>query len=491
VNGGKVVVVGGGLAGISAAIELAEAGLPVCLVEARPWLGGATCSFGRRGLTVDNGQHIFFRSWSAYRDLLTKLGTAEFASIQDELELMVLAEDGQAVLRRSSLPPPLHLVGSLARYRLLSPGERLMLLPAVVGLRKAAARTGAAAGGGAPGDAGFADWLARHGQGERARRMFWEVLSVPALNTEADQADPALAGSLLTSLGLAARDSADIGISSVPLSQLHSRPAATQLSRLGAQVRLCRRVTAIRPGPGGYAVQIESDQDAVSEDQLPFERDEPELVPAAAVVLAIPPWDAARLAPAELAGDAAGWARLDASPIVSLHVIYGGSVTGLRFAATAGLPVRWIVDKTDASGLRSGQYLAASIPAADKYVDTPAGGLREEFLPLLGRLFPAAETAKVEDFFVTRERRATVRQTRAASAFRPSQETSLPGFAVAGAWTDTGVPDTMEGAVRSGRLAARAVISRLAGAAAAEVRADSAADSAGDSDSDAVAATRQ
>jgi squalene-associated FAD-dependent desaturase len=483
VTGGKVVVVGGGLAGISAAIELAEAGLPVCLVEARPWLGGATCSFGRRGLTVDNGQHIFFRSWSAYRGLLAKLGTTEFAPIQDEFELTVLASDGQAVLRRSSLPPPLHLARSLARYRLLSAGERLMLLPAAVALRKAAQPAAVPAGRGANGDAGFDDWLARHGQGDRARRMFWDVFSVPALNVAADQADPALAGTLLHSLGLAERDSADIGIASVPLSHLHGRPAVALLSRLGVQIRLCRRVTDIRPGPVGYSVRIEGDQEEPAEDQLPFERDEPELVPAAAVVLAVPAWEAARLAPSELARDAAQWGRLGASPIVSMHVVYGGRVTGLRFAATADLPVRWIVDKTDAAGLHTGQYLAAAIPAADRFVDIPAGGLREQFLPLLSRLFPAAAGAKVEDFFVTRERRATFRQTRGSAALRPGQGTGLAGFAVAGAWTDTGMPDTMEGAVRSGRLAARAVLAHLAGGGAQNVRVVAS--------SDAVAATRQ
>ncbi len=482
-TGGKVVVVGGGLAGISAAIELAEAGLPVCLIEARPWLGGATCSFGRRGLTVDNGQHIFFRSWSAYRGLLAKLGTTQFASIQDEFELTLLGGDGQAVLRRSALPPPLHLAGSLARYRLLPVGGRLMLLPAVVALRKAAQRSGVPARGGAHGDAGFADWLARHGQGDRARRMFWEALSVPALNVAADQADPALAASLLADLGLAARDSADIGIACVPLSQLHGRPAVALLSRLGVQIRLCRRATVIQPDQAGFGVQIECDQDAPAEDQLPFERDEPELVEAAAVVLAVPAWEAARLAPSGLAGEAARWGRLGASPIVSLHVIYGGKVTGLRFAATADLPVRWIVDKTDAAGLRTGQYLAASIPAADRYVDIPAAGLREEFLPLLRRLFPAAASAKVEDFFVTRERRATFRQTSGSAALRPGQETSLPGIVVAGAWTDTGMPDTMEGAVRSGRLAARVVLAHLAGGGTQSARVPVS--------SDAVAATRQ
>jgi len=105
-----VVVVGGGLAGISAAVDLAEAGLSVTLLEARPWLGGATCSFARRGLTIDNGQHAFLRCCGAYRDLLAKLGVASSVAIQNRLELTVLGSpDGTVTVRRSSLPAPLHL----------------------------------------------------------------------------------------------------------------------------------------------------------------------------------------------------------------------------------------------------------------------------------------------------------------------------------------------------------------------------------------------
>jgi len=171
-------------------------------------------------------------------------------------------------------------------------------------------------------------------------------------------------------------------------------------------------------------------------------------------VIAVPPPAAARLLPPG-AGPATGpgpreWAQLGFSPIVNVHVIYDQRVTRLPFAAAVDSPVQWVFDRTGPSGLTSGQYLAVSLSAADEYVDVQAAGLREQFLPAMADLFPAARGAAVTDFFVTRERRATIRQEPGCGALRPGQATGLPGLVVAGAWTDTGWPDTMEGAVRSG-----------------------------------------
>jgi uncharacterized protein with NAD-binding domain and iron-sulfur cluster len=129
--------------------------------------------------------------------------------------------------------------------------------------------------------------------------------------------------------------------------------------------------------------------------------------------------------------------------------------------------VQWVFDKTRVAGARAGQYLAVSLSAADGYVDLPVAALRERFLPALEQLFPAAAQARVSDFFVTRERRATFRQAPGCGALRPGAATSLPGLVLAGAWTDTGWPDTMEGAVRSGRTAAQELIRALAAQAAA------------------------
>ena len=124
-------------------------------------------------------------------------------------------------------------------------------------------------------------------------------------------------------------------------------------------------------------------------------------------------------------------------------------------------PVQWVFDKTRQAGLAAGQYLAVSLSAADSYVDVPAAALREQFLPALEQLFPAAAGAGIADFFVTRERRATFRQAPGIGAIRPGTATSVPGLVLAGAWTDTGWPDTMEGAVRSGEQAAERLTSEL------------------------------
>jgi uncharacterized protein with NAD-binding domain and iron-sulfur cluster len=178
---------------------------------------------------------------------------------------------------------------------------------------------------------------------------------------------------------------------------------------------------------------------------------------ADAVVLAVPHEKAAPLVPPGALPDATvrAWAGLGASPIVNVHVIYDRPVTNLEFAAAIDSPVQWVFDRTPISGMDGpGQYLAISLSAADSYADVPAAKLREQFVPALAELFPAARDAQVTEFFVTRERRATFRQAPGSGALRPKAATRWPGLVLAGAWTDTGWPDTMESAVRSGLAAA-------------------------------------
>ena len=467
-----VVVVGGGLAGISAAIDLAEAGLSVTMLEARPWLGGATCSFARRGLIIDNGQHTFLRCCGAYQDLLAKLGVASLVAVQNRLEIAVLGSpmveptvpgstvpasigpepSAPVALRRSGLPAPLHLVRALAEYRLLPKAERLKAAAVMAALRF----TGS---GPDDDDISFGEWLADRGQGETARRLLWDLLSAAALGLPADQADRLLAVTAIRTALLSGRGSADIGVPAVPLSKLHSGPAAALLSRLGARVLLGVRATAIQlSGRGGYDIWLDP---AAPGNQAGVLGRGPSALHAAGLVLAVPAWEAAWLAPAELSREAERWGRLEAMPVLSLHVIYGSPVTRLPYAVVVDSPVRWVVDKTGPAGLHVGQYLAASVPAADSYVDLPASRLRAELLPELERLFPAATDAELQDFFITRERRALIRQVPGSQRLRASQPAGLPGLALAGAWTNTGWPDTMEGAVRSGHIAALKVLSEL------------------------------
>ena len=438
----RVVVIGGGLAGITAAIALAESGADVTLLEARPRLGGATCSFHRDGLIVDTGQHVFLGCCSAYRGLLAKLGMTEHAPLQDRFDVTVLAPGGsaprQARLRRTALPGPLHMLPALGRYPFLSWAERAQVSRPALAMRFVDPAAPAAD------TQRFGDWLAARGQTERARRALWDLFSVSALNIAGDDASLALAATVVKTGLLGKNNAADIGVPALPLGELHGDAAATLLAKLGAQVTLGAKVAAIDSaveGSDGFRVRLAQGGD----------------IPADAVVLAVPHEKAAPLVPpgALPAATVQGWAGLGASPIVNVHVIYDRPVTDLPFAAAIDSPVQWVFDRTRISGMGGpGQYLAISLSAADEYADVPAARLREQFVPALAELFPAARDARVTEFFVTRERRATFRQTPGSGALRPKAATQRPGLVLAGAWTDTGWPDTMEGAVRSGLAAA-------------------------------------
>jgi squalene-associated FAD-dependent desaturase len=459
-----VVVVGGGLAGITAALLLAEAGLPVTVIEARPWLGGATWSFGRRGLTIDNGQHVFMRCFTAYRDLLAKLGVSELAPVQDRLDFSVATADGPLRLRRSAWPAPTHLAPILARYRPLTASQRFGVLPAAMGMWLSDLSAPANA------DVSVGGWLGRHGQDERAVSLFWELFLAPFMNASAADTDLGTAAGFINVALLSRRDHADLGVPAAPLRELHAAPAARRLAELGAEVRLGAQVTAVRrTANGGYVVQLDAGKTPPGEvpGQLALGDEAARAIDAAGVVLAVPAWSAAAICPEELAGHQASWGALAPAPVVSVHVIYETQVTRLPYALATGSPLRWIADKTGPAGLHTGQYLAASIPAARQFVDQSPAAIRAMALPALEQMFPAAARARVEDFFVTRERSATFLPSPGSRSLRPDQETSLPGLAIAGAWTDTGWPDTMEGAVRSGHRAAEAVLRVLARAGAA------------------------
>jgi uncharacterized protein with NAD-binding domain and iron-sulfur cluster len=149
---------------------------------------------------------------------------------------------------------------------------------------------------------------------------------------------------------------------------------------------------------------------------------------------------------------------LGGSPIVNLHVLYDRPVMSHPFAAAVDSPVQWVFDRTGSSGAANGQYLAVSLSGAEGFDETTVDELRETFLPARGELFPAAGDAQVVSFFVTREPRATFRGGPGTARHRPGPVTNVPGLFLAGAWTATGWPATMEGAVRSGHAAAEAVL---------------------------------
>jgi squalene-associated FAD-dependent desaturase len=475
-RGHRVAVVGGGLAGITAAIALREVGAEVTLLEARPRLGGATCSFSRDGLVVDNGQHVFLRCCTAYRGLLGRLGMTGSVTLQDRFDVTVLRpgpQARQARLRRNALPGPLHMGAALAAYPLLTLAERLVVGRAALAMKRLDPASPAVD------QLRLGDWLAARGQSERARRALWDLFTVSALNIAGDDANLALAATVVQTALLGKRDAADIGVPAVPLGDLHGQAAMDLLRGQGADVRLNAKVAAIETGQAGrFTVRLGRHADPAPDGNGALTARSGSTngaahgaltagaIEADGVVIAVPPEQAARLIlpAASAAARAAGcWPELGSSPILNVHVIYDRKVMSPPFVAAVDSPVQWVFDRTAQSGLArdhgrvAGQYIAVSVSAADEMVDLPAAKLREIFVPALGELFPAAAVARVTDFFVTRERRATFRQAPGCERLRPPAATGLPGLALAGAWTDTGWPDTMEGAVRSGLNAAREV----------------------------------
>jgi squalene-associated FAD-dependent desaturase len=464
-------VIGGGLAGIAAALALADRGWSTTLLEARPRLGGATYSFFRRGLPVDTGQHVLLRCYTAHRTLLERLGVSEDVPVQPRFAVPVLQPGHTPVwLRRSALPAPLrkmvtsattrrrvdvgddhsaggalagawpsvgpapaHLLPALLGYRLLSPVDRMSACRAALALR-----------GVDPEDPAndrvtFGDWLAAHGQSDDAIEALWRLICLPALNLEPAEASLALAAKVFRTALLDDVTAADIAVPRVPLGALYDEPARRTLTRAGVRVRTGCRVLAVTGHASGPHVRT-SDGDLTPE----------------AVVVAVPHQQAARLVPGSASPDRGRWAVLQASPIVNVHVRYDRQVTTLPFAAGVRTPVQWVFDRTTATG-GPGQYLVVSLSGADHEAACRSTELLSRYLTALGDLFPLARSARVLDAFVTRDPRATFRQGVGTAAIRPATRTRWPGVVLAGAWTATGYPDTTEGAVRSGLAAAEAL----------------------------------
>ncbi len=437
----RVTIIGGGLAGISAALECRRAGASVTLLESRGRLGGAAFSFTREGIRADNGQHVFLRCCTAYRELVAEIGAEQLVTLQDQLSIPVLAPGGRrAYLGRGRLPAPLHLAASLARYPFLSVGERVSLVRAMIALRAIDYDERATD------ERSFGDWLRERGQGDAAVEAIWGLIVRPTLNLDPDEASLAQVAQVFQ-VGLLSDSAAgDLGYAQAPLSEIHDVAARRCLQGHGVDVRLRRGVTAIEPTPDGFQIEI-SGAPTVSAD---------------VVVVAVPPERAARLVPREAGLDPEQVGRLGRSPIVNIHVVYDRRVMEVPFAAGVGTPVQWVFDRTQSAGLESGQYLVISLSAADAELEMTGEELRTRYLPAVGELFPAAVDAHVESFFVTREHSATFRAAPGARGLRPAARTALPGLVLAGSWTDTGWPATMEGAVRSGRLAAtEALATRL------------------------------
>jgi squalene-associated FAD-dependent desaturase len=457
------VVVGGGLAGITAALRLSDAGLAVTLVEGRPRLGGLAFSFQRGDLMVDNGQHVFLRCCTAYRGLVGRLGANDKVTLQRRLGLPVLdaaqhkrrtSEPLLGTLSRTALPVPLHLALSLARYPYLSSLERRRVVRATLALRRLDLDDPALD------DRSFGDWLRRYGQSPRALQALWDLVGVATLNATADQVSLALAAKVFKTALLSEPGAADIGWANVPLGEIHHAAALEALRRGGVDVQLRARAVELKSAEVSDTDALSGGEHARHVVKVDGERglDGGQLLRADVVVLAVPQDAAADLLPPDSLTDQERIRSLGTLPILNVHVIYDRKVLGRPFVAAIGTPIQWVFDRTGHSRLAeqqpNAQYIALSQSAAGDEIGLPAAELRARYLPELERLLPAARGAAVLDFFVTRERTATFDPAPGTARIRPGTRTRIQGLLLAGSWTSTGWPATMESAVRSGHYAA-------------------------------------
>jgi squalene-associated FAD-dependent desaturase len=438
VTGIRVAVVGGGLAGITAALRCADAGAAVTLFEDRVRLGGLTYSFRRGDLDVDNGQHVFLRCCKAYRALLDRLGVTDQVQLQPRLDITVRRPGRPAArLHRSGLPAPAHLSATLLKYAPLSPLDRLRVIKAALAL-KAVDITDPKTD-----EQSFADWLSAHGQSQASISALWDLLIVATLNARSDQASLALAAKVFQTGLLEDAGAGDIGWSKVALQRLHGDAADIALGAAGVQINTSTRIEGLAKDGQTWTLTQRSGESHTAD----------------AVVLAVSPGAAERLLPSGAVDLAPGWSQqLGSVPIVNVHIVFDTSVMAEPFFAGVGTDVQWVFDRTVQSGLARGQYLAISLSAATAAVDMTTAEIRAWILPALTEVLPAARKAGVVDFFVTRERSATFAPAPGNGRYRPAAATSLPGLVLAGAWTDTGWPATMESAVLSGEQAARTVL---------------------------------
>ena len=343
-------------------------------------------------------------------------------------------------LRRDPLPVPLHLARGLAAYPHLSLAERAGVGRAALALGRLDPDDPALD------DEDFAGWLTRHGQSARTIEALWDLVGVATLNATAPHASLGLAAKVFKTGLLSAPGAGDIGWARVPLGHLHDTLARKSLDAAGVRTLTRAKAEAIsRTGHGGWRVELTG-----------------ETLEAEAVVLAVPQKEAHGLLPEGALEDPGKLLAIGTAPILNVHVVYDRKVLRQPFFAALGSPVQFVFDRTDSSGLiGGGQYLAISQSDPGDEIELPVAELRARYLPELEKLLPAARGAKILDFFVTRERTATFAPTPGVGRLRPPARTRADGLYLAGAWTATGWPATMEGAVRSGFSAAGAALAAL------------------------------
>ena len=439
-----MIVIGGGLAGLSAATALADAGVRVQLLEKRPYLGGRATSYALPdGSHIDNCQHVTLGCCPNLADFYRRVGAESKIRHYDHLFFADKA-GGVSSIYSSPLPPPFHMGISFLRFSALAYRDKRAIAEGMLRIARA---------GGKPADSDGAtmlEWLRRNGQTEAAIARFWRVVLVSALNEELERTDARYGIDVFWKAFLANRRGYVVGIPSVPLGELYSGCRRAVEGR-GGEVRTRATVRGIQFVNGAFRSLLLDDGTEMRAD---------------ACIAAVPHDVLLEILPEEIRERPpfANLRKLRTSPITGVHLWYDRKVLDKPFLTLLDHTVQWIFNKSltggnaENSGNESGQYLQLVISASYELV----AKTRQEIIDLcvkeVQEVLPLARGAQLRKATVVKEVHATFSPEVGSDAWRPTQESGTPGLFLAGDWTRTGWPATMEGAVRSGYLAAEALL---------------------------------
>ncbi len=435
----RVAVVGGGLAGLAAGCALADNGFRVTLFERRPYLGGRASSYQHPGTgeVVDNCQHVLLGCCTNLIQFYERLGVESKIRWYDRLTF--LEPGGRAsVIEPSKLPAPFHNTAAFLRADWLNFSDKISIAAAMAALAPATPR-----------DSGesFLTWLHRHRQTERAIKRFWNPILVSALNEELDRMSIPYAAQVVRESFLKSAGAGRMGVPTVPLSELYS-VAGDYITARGGEIRVRSGVESFSSGPDTVAL-------LASDEELIFDF----------VVFAVSFDVMSRILPqipvAEPLRQAL--ARFETSPITGIHLWFDRQITDLDHAVLLDRTIQWMFHKSKFLGRNeNGSYVELVVSSSKTLVEKSRAEIIELALAELREFFPGAWDANLVKSTVIKEVHATYSPRPGVDVYRPRPETVWPRVFLAGDWTATGWPATMEGAVRSGYLAAESLV-RVAG----------------------------
>ena len=461
-----VAIAGGGLAGLAAACALSDTGFRVTLFEKRPFLGGRASSYEHPGTgeVVDNCQHVLFRVCTNLVEFYERIGVADQIRWFDRMSFI---EPGGriSVMKSSPLPAPLHTAPSFVHFPFLSPSDKLAITRAFLPLTLTAQRdTGQS----------FEQWLEHHGQTENAVGRFWRPILVSALSEELDRISISAAAQVVRE-SMKAPIARHMGVPTIPLTDLYNA-AGDYIRERGGVLHFRQPVEGFTAGASGVQLSLRqpdfnggAPRPAVirkrGTDDIPVEFDY--------LILALP-FDALnRVLPntPESGPLREQTSHFENSPITGIHLWFDRQISDLDHAVLLDRTIQWMFHKSrlqptrtqSANGSPSGSYIELVVSSSKTLLDKSRTEIVDLALSEVREFFPAAREATLVKATVIKEVNATYSPRPGIDAHRPIAMTAWPRVFLAGDWTATGWPATMEGAVRSGYLAAE-TLARAAGA---------------------------